>query len=97
MENARYHQANLVEETVGRMADIFPFPATIAEAPVYAQEPVQTANASIANNIQQSLLAQMQQMRAMMLQLQTNQQSRNSGVQEGNNPLPPVQRVRWTR
>ena len=36
MENAGYHQANLVVEMVGRMADIFPFRepanATIAEA-----------------------------------------------------------------
>ena len=73
MENAGYHQVNLVEEIVGRMADIFPFPepanTTIAEAPIYALEPVQEANALIANNVQQSLLAQMQQMQAMMLQL----------------------------
>jgi len=86
------------------MVNIFPFPdpAPTAAVAAPAQDPVQEANAMIASNMQQSVLAQMQQMQAMMLQLQTNQHSsgnQHSGngyrnnMATGVNTTPPAGRV----
>ena len=77
MENAGYHQqANMIEGYLDRLTAMFPSSADneeVADTNPPAIEPLPTANAVTNDAVQQQLMQQMQEMQAMMVQLQANQ------------------------
>ena len=91
-ESCGYHQANLVEDIVGQMTDLYPLqnhspeppPPVIVQQPVIQKAPeiqqIQNANAAVNTTVQQQLLAQMQQMQTMMLTLQNKQEQGGNGA-----------------
>jgi hypothetical protein len=77
MEEAGYHQANLVEAIANRVAELQPVPAY---APAPSTEP---------DNVILPIIAQMQQMMAAM-QTTTGQQETTDSRHRGNQPPPPT-------